>query len=92
MLLEYTVGDMMLKNMGNETDSDYAVMKVRKEIYKRCFSIFSQKTHVTNHRSRRTNIFFRLQGVTAFDKVGINEQDDIFTKDLSKFYCLSYTI
>ena len=33
MLLEYTVGDMMLKNMGNETDSDYAVMKVRKEVY-----------------------------------------------------------
>ena len=43
MLLEYTVGDMMLKNMGNETDSDYAVMKVREEIYKRCFSIFRRK-------------------------------------------------
>ena len=28
-LLEYTVGQMMLKNMGNNTDSDYAGMKVR---------------------------------------------------------------
>ena len=27
-LLEYTVGQMMLKNMGNNTDSDYAGMKV----------------------------------------------------------------
>ena len=28
VLLEYMVGDMMLKSMGNETDSKYAGMKV----------------------------------------------------------------
>ena len=28
MLLEYTVGNMMLKKMGNETGSKYAGMKV----------------------------------------------------------------
>ena len=45
-LLEYTVGDMMLKNMGNLTDSEYSSMKVSLLLTRRWFyhavSVFLQ--------------------------------------------------
>ena len=73
MLLEYVVGDMMLKKMGNETGSKYAGMKVSLILTRRWFyhavSVFLQSVLLLV--VAYTTFYYRIDNfqVSSFSKI-----------------------